>query len=428
MEQYKDIIQIPSAEAVLVVVDDKQKDVINSKPGYGEGIVTIGKHEIIPWGATNRLPQETVELVSKNHIKPKLLETERDFLMGNRLVLTKERIENGKSIFDVVKDSEIEDWADEVNLAKYWMKTCTNYIDTANTLSIAEISSKTMKISSLIAADILECRKGKIINGETRTFYTHPTWKSPVQSEIKSIPAYDRSKEIRKQLIFGYWHMNEKTGQSYYSYPAWWGTSNWTQISNLIPSFHLSGLKNGYNIKYIIKVPYMQFLKMTGGSEDPQKIAEAKAQVSQEMSTMLSGQDNVNKNILLTKYVDNNAREIPGWEIIPLDNKNTDEQYIKLDEHANINQASGHGIDPSLAGIDTGRGLGKSGSELRLTYQVHLALRTPQQRQISLEFLNSIVMKVNGWKDKGLRFSVEDMDLTTLDVNKTGMQPQPIKN
>ena len=156
-------------------------------------------------------------------------------------------------------------------------------------------------------------------------------------------------------------------------------------------------------------MPFEYLLKLTGNSEDPKTLVEKKQLIASEMDNFLGGIKNKDKAFITFSFKDAYGKEALGWEINPLDNNLTDEAYIKLDDHANINQSSGHGVDPSLAGIDTGRGLGKSGKELQVTYETHIKLRTPQPRELCLQFLNKVVMKINGWKDKGFIYAVEDI-------------------
>lgn len=379
-------------------------------------------YKIAKWGVDNLKPSQMMKLVRDNHIKPQLLLTERDFIMGSRLGHFKERYENGKRIIEHVDvDQEVLDWEDEVGLDNYWFAVCSNWVHFRNIPNFASLDSKTKKVASLSVIDCLDIRKEVFINGITNQFFIHPNWGIPVQDQIKILPAFDKTNPV-KFGEFVYWVQDHIPGQPYYTYPAWWGTENWTRVSNNIPAFHVAGLENGYNLKYHIKVPYEYLLKLTAGNEDPKELMKKREELVQSMDGFLSGVKNKDKTFISFSFKDNFGKEALGWEIIPLDNKMTDDAYVKLDEHANVNQTSGHGVDPSLAGIDTGRGLGKSGSELRITYDTHIALRTPQPRQRCTEFLNKVVMKLNGWKDKGFFYGVEDVQMTTLDVNPTGRQ------
>lgn len=369
----------------------------------------IATYEVAKWGLNNQRPLEILQLVKDNHLKSQLLRTERDFLMGIGLGLYSKK--NGKPDFSSpVEDSEIYEWAEMVKLDDYWFKACSNFVYFSNIIHYAQVDSKSKKITVLDVIDCDQARKNIIRKNILPEFYIHPNWVSPQKSEIKVIKPFDPQKT---QLEFCHWTMEAVPGQRYYSYPAWWGTENWTKISNRIPAFHISGIDNGYNIKYHVKIPFNIIQKMTQNSEDPDAVQKAKAELTEEMDKWLAGKDNVNKALVTFTVLDDMGKEMRGIQVESLDNKNTDEQYIKLDDHANINQASGHGVDPSLAGIDTGRGLGKSGKELQITYETHIALRTPQPRQKCLEFLNKIVIPFMGWQNKNVIFGVEDAKIAS---------------
>jgi len=415
---------LKNAEAVVEFAHGVQpNDTVNTTKSTSTRIKNkIAGYEIAPWGIDNQKPSQMMRLVSANHIKPQLLQTERDFLMGHRLGHFKEEIVNGaRKLIPVQVDSEISDWEEAVDLHSYWFKACSNMVHFKNIVNYASLDARTKKVTAIDVIDCIEARKEIMKSGRVNRVFTHPNWLNPVQADIQDFPTYDRT-DPTAYPSFIHWVQDHIPGQPYYTYPAWWGTENWTQISNDIPAFHVAGLKNGYNIKYHIKVPFEYLLKLTGNSEDPKTLVEKKQLIASEMDNFLGGIKNKDKAFITFSFKDAYGKEALGWEINPLDNNLTDEAYIKLDDHANINQSSGHGVDPSLAGIDTGRGLGKSGKELQVTYETHIKLRTPQPRELCTQFLNKVVMKINGWKDKGFIYAVEDIafaQATTPTTNNT---------
>lgn len=415
-----------SGSAVVNFGDNAyETDITDSPRTVTSGIrpLTAG-YPIAKWGWNNQKPREIMKLVRENHIKPQLIRTERDFVMGTKLALFKILPSDSNETKKIIpaSDPEMEDWGDQVGLMEYWYKVCSNFVHSHNIPNFASLSSKTQKVSTIDCIDFTEARAELKQNGVVNNYYLHPDWLlNARKSDILIKPAYDPANPTRFGS-FMHWVKDYIPGQPYYAYPAWWGTEKWTENSNLIPRYHNAGLTNGYNIKYFISVPMQYVQSLTSNTQDPKEITKAKEQITSEMDSWLAGVDNADKAIVTFSFMDQMGKSIPGMKIDSLDNKGTEAAYLNLDKAANINQASGHGIPLSLASIDTGSKLGGSGSELRIAYDTHIALRTPQPRERCLYFLNKVVMKINGWQDKGTFFGVEDARITTLETNPTGTQ------
>lgn len=382
-------------------------------------------YDIALWGRNNQRPQEILQLVRNNHAKGQLLKTERDFLLGSGISLFTKKIEGGKKIISHIEDPEIQDWMDSININQYISSLAWQQVYFWSLPTLCDIDPKTRKISAIQSLDHIQFRAETIQKGQIANAYLHPNWKNVVQKDIILKPIFDPNYHKLEDFTkshgsFVYWAKEDVPGQYYYPTPAWWGTENWTKAASLIPLYHVAGFTNGWNLKYHIVVPFDYMLKLTGGSEDPKLIQEQKEILANELDKWLSGAANNGKAFISYSVQDTFGKEAAGWKIEALDNKMTDKAYVDLDKQANINQASGHGIDPALAGVDTGGKLGGSGSEKRISYQLHLALRTPQPREMLLRFLNKVAIPLNGWKDKNIFFGIEDIDITTLDNNPTG--------
>lgn len=370
------------------------------------------------WGADNLQPSRILQLVHSNHLKPRLLETERNLLLGSRIGVFTRRVEKnpitGKSayVLDPVLRPEIEDWMEMVDLDATYRSLSYNFAYSHNFFCDISLegSKKIVRFDSL---DFCFTRAEQMKQGRVQNYYYHPDWKNYKPAEVTVIPAFDKLK-LGQQGRFVYHGRDHVPGQVYYDCPAWWGTEQWTLVSNLIPLFHKAGLKNGYNIKYHIRIPRSYFSQFG----DPAAQRKAERELMDQMNEMLSGVENADKAFISRFDTVNGKAE--GWEIIPIENKMSDDAYSKVNDQANIAHTSGHGIDPSLAGIDTGGKLGGSGSEKRISYQLHLAMHATTPRSILLEPLNKVVRRLMGWED--VVFGFEDVELTTLDKNPTGQQ------
>ncbi|MVN79340.1 hypothetical protein GO988_23670, partial [Hymenobacter sp. HMF4947] len=92
---------LPGAKAIVELTgSDKAQDV-----SYGAAPLTQGGFKIAPWGADNLQPQAMLALVYNNHLKPQLITTARDFLLGSRLGVFSRTIVEGKIVLEPVLDS-----------------------------------------------------------------------------------------------------------------------------------------------------------------------------------------------------------------------------------------------------------------------------------------------------------------------------------
>ncbi|RAI76010.1 hypothetical protein HMF3257_20840 [Spirosoma telluris] len=191
-------------------------------------------------------------------------------------------------------------------------------------------------------------------------------------------------------------------------------------MANKIPKFHDSGLDNGYNLKYHISIPDDYFDREDQTEEEKEAL---KAQVLQQMGETLAGIENTDKALVTFHKVDINGKEISGIKIESLTNKMSDDAYTSLFNTANIAQASGHGVLPVSAGIDTGGKLGGSGKELEAAANYQQNFLTYVDRFILLTPLR-IVKAINGW-EADMEFDVRNIQLYNYDVTPTSSGSNP---
>ena len=402
---------LPGAQALVELTkSDKAQDV-----NFGGAVLTAGGLKIAPWGADNLQPQKMLELVYNNHIKPQLITTARDFLLGSRVGCFTRKVVAGKIVVEPVIDTEMEDWYESINGDAAMQSLAYNLEGFANYFSALSLASKNY-VDGIQSFDATVVRALVTTKPRPDRYALHHDWRNFKADEAQVLPAYDplNPSKYGQCLLHG---RDWTPGQKYYDVPPYWGTRKWTEVSNKIPRFHSSGLDNGYNLKYHIRIPQGYFDQF---GDTPEKRKEAERELMGAMNEMLAGVDNADKAFVSKFAVDAMGKALPGWEIVPIENKMSDKAYDSVNTQANIAHTSGHGIDPSLAGIDTGGKFGGSGSEKRISYQLHIALRTPTKRKILLQTLRA-AHKINGF-DPAHQFGFEDVDLTTLAENPTGQQ------
>lgn len=423
-----------SKTGAIVSITSNPVDINFAKPYVNHVNQTIAGVKAVRWGADGDQPNRILRAVAQNHIKPQLLKTERDFLLGSRMQFFSERFEKdtttgkNKRVVEPIELPELEDWAEMVDLNVLMRKISYNYVYSHNYfLGVTLSSSK--KIESLDCWDFNTILAQERVKGRIENYFYHPFWKKALPDEVITLPNFDKTNPT-KFPQFIYHGRDWMPGQPYYDWAPWWGSEDWTGVSNLIPKFHKSGLLNGYNIKYHIEIPKSYFDKY--GDIENQKKAEN--DLKQNMDDFLSGTENVNKAFISKFATDEMGKVLPGFKITPMPNFMSDEAYIKLDNNANINQSSAHGINPSLASIDTGGKLGGSGLELKVAYQSHIAIHTPNDREILTEWFTRVVVPIMGWKEKyrndygKIFLGFEDIDLSVPDTNSNPNKTADINN
>ncbi len=401
---------LPGAKAIVELTgSDKAQDV-----NFGAALLSSGGIKIAPWGPNNDQPNKMLELVHNNHLKPQLITTGRDLLLGSRLGVFERSIVDGKERMEPVIDTEMEDWFEAIDGDTALQSLAFNLETFANYFSVFTLASKTY-VEAIQSFDCTISRALVTTKPKPDRYAFHHDWRNFKVAEAKILPAFDplNPGKYGEFVLHG---RDWTPGQKYYDIPPYWGTRRWTSVSNKIPIFHDSGLDNGYNVKYHIKIP-MGYFDQFG---EPEKKKKAEQDLMANMNEMLAGVENTDKVFVSKFAVDASGKPLPGWEIVPIENKMSDDAYTAVNQQANIAHTSGHGIDPSLAGIDTGSKLGGSGSEKRISYQLHIAMRTPQKRKILLKTFQA-ASKIMGF-NPAHRFGFVDVDITTIAENPKGQE------
>lgn len=397
------------------IVEFTVYDVTNGDKNEGR----LSDYKYAKAGEDNMLPVNAIKLARGNDSKPELLAKVANYIYGSGPQLFRKIVENGKIRVEAAEDYEMEAWAEDVELDEYYMHAANQWAYFSQVFAQFGLSAfgyvRRLKSMDFVntRAEVMDPATGRIKN-----YFILSDWASSVNEEknpMKVLPAYFKGiEQIAPDFLM---HVKLPVpGQTYYGFANWMGSMNWTKVANLIPLFHAAGLKNGYNIKYHVKVPRQYWERY------PEDKREAKKEeFRQALDKTLSNVENTNKLIISEKDWDPSVqKEIPGLEIIPLNNPNPDKQYIELSKLANQIQASSHGINPALAGIEIGGTLGQNSSAIRLAHLYTIATLTPIPRaRISKPV--EVACKINRFKPD-LFWGFKDVELSTLDDNPTGTQ------
>lgn len=377
------------------------------------GGAASGKSPWVPWySPKNDEPDQIAELILKNNLNAGILRTKVDFVVGKGIVAYYENIVNGKRERSLI-EGEWTEWISETNFQET-VRRCATDLEWFGNFFTEFIARNDNKVASVHHLDATRCRLARYdAKGNIPYIYHCTDWAKPrlikgdKDGNMSAIPTSIKEDKFAKH------YRNYVPGYAYYSPPSWIGCRNYILLANAIPEFHANGLRNGYHLKYHIIVPQSYIDAFPANEKD-----QRKAELRDNMDKFLSGAENAGKAFMsFARSMDN--KNFEEWKIIPLENKLNDSAYTALFDQTNAAIISGHGIDPTLCGIETAGKL-SSGSEKRIAAQIYQEWKTAQSRQLLLQPLE-LVKAMNKWP-ANLKFGFEDVQITTLDKNPMGAQ------
>lgn len=409
--------------ALLTFHASAQNDVLQ---GHNYGANWAGGDNWVPWYVAdgNRFPLTVIKILTENNINPRILDTKRDFIIGNGIVIFKNSYNKGKRqtvLLDPKDYPEISSFITHNDYNTQCRKIAKDILWFGNGFS--ELVFRAKKVAELRHIDASTCRAEKNSGSGIENYFICDNWQAPKWdtsdplankkgNNVARIPAYISPDKIKAWDRCIVQLKDYLPGYPYYALPSWYGALNWIKLANTIPVWHLSGMKNGYNIKMHIEVPDSYFSAL-----EPEKQNEARRSFLAEMNRWLSGEDNVGKAFV--SYLPQHGNEFDRFKITPINANLNDEAFTALFEQSNIAMTSAHGINPSLAGVEIPGRLG-SGSELRNAYHIYLSLHTNNIRQLLLQPIKEIA-KINNW-GADIQFGFENIEITKLDENPMGKQ------
>lgn len=417
----------------LVMFEPKRQKVVMGQYHAGGTEET----DIVFWGEHNSLPEYREGLLSENNIVPQIIRTKRDIIMGGGLMAYTEEIVDGKrKVNEVEMPPEFADWVEEQEATWGGQEDMCNDLLKHGQYYVQCIRNGEDKIVTL-KPQPARCIRAQRMDktGRIPNYWLYGGWSKVSDpqrlTEIKDltrITAYDPSAK-KPQANFMIQGADRLMGGPYYYDPHYAGSETWIKVANLIPRFHEANLQNGYNIRYVIKIPEDYFMRSL--SEEKRKdatkvrahIKTAKEQFKTRLNRFLAGVDNAGRGLILTKHFYKHLqKEWPEIEIIPLEVDLKDEAMLKLFESSNQASTSAHGIPPVLAGLATGAKM-TSGSEIKNLYNFWQISATPRPRKILLRPYRL------AWLSWGLPRNVKlgyrNIEMTTTDKNPTGLsEPQ----
>lgn len=378
-----------------------------------------GRFPHIQWGVRDDLPNRKMKLLQDNPTKMQLVITSRNFVIGAGIGVFKNtfNVETGEFELKPFYSKAIEMWLRQERIQNYASEAAFQQAFSGNIFTNLSYNRRT-NTASLRVKDVFMTRakSPENIGQPVSSYLLNPQFGMPFFSIENNIPVAAYNPAQPQRHLESIWHgKDDIPGQPHYAFKPWWFTETWTQITDLIAQFHINGLKNGYNIKYHIRIPEEYYDKLGDTIEEREA---AKDELSRNMDKWLAGVENVNK-AMITHYLSEQygTGKTAGIEIIELKNNLPDDAYTTLNETANRYQTSGHGVLPVLGGVDTGSKFGGSGSELRVAAQYHEDYNTYSDRHILTEPIR-YAADMMGWDDDIVFWPKRILPIPTLDKIK----------
>lgn len=405
----------------------------NRDVGYGDGLLnrgitnSIDNLTHIKWGTEDAKVEQMHQLATDSPNKWRLIETRRDFLLGSGINFGIEKIDGKKKVREPLSESH-PDYAAIFDYQRALKKT--GYMaDTAYQLCFSGNSFSGIPLDNFGRAELLtfnDCFETRIralqpSERKISAYLKNASFGTSAYKKQNSIPLPAFNPANPQAFPFSIYHAKHRMpGQPWYAFASWWGTKAWTEVANRIPAFHMEGLTNGYNIKYLFKFPD-DYFDVEGMDNEAEKTAYRNG-ILKRMKDSLAGKKDMGV-VTYYKHDLQSMKAMPGVEIIPLKNDMSDDAYVSLFTTANIAQASGHGVLPISAGIDTGGKLGGSGKELEAAAMYQQKFMTAPDRELLLRPLVE-VHDINGW-DKKIVYWFDDIEVYVPDSTPTASPANP---
>ena len=406
------------------------QDTANWKNAQSIGTLHKQKITIAPWGKNNWYPLWLLELLSESNINAQLIQKKVSFAMGHVYTFKWEYDPATgfprKVPFDPGPD--IRRWLNSRQIKQLLRARATDFFILGNTWAKPILfRDATMGIASWEHVDACSVRVG-LKNKDSKqvdAFYVCSDWTKPNNKtkdenrNVRRYPAFSEEtpRRYRQSLLHSrmYW-----TGAPYYGIQPWHFSYNWMQYSNKMPVWMSANINRSFNIKYHIKYPdgYFDYLNEMFEEEKDRK-TEREA-IFKKIEEALVGPENAQKAFWTSFKTDPmSGKALEGWSIEPIRNELKDDAFLKAFYAANIAAVSSHGIDPALASIQFEGRMPPSGSDKRISYQLHEVLNNDEVREVMVHPLE-ITRDVNGW-DPEMQFGFMVRNIVTLAEDESGL-------
>lgn len=391
-------------------------------------------NEVEPWGIRNWLPQEILRVVSDHAFLPGLLNVKTILAIGQGIQMYERRQTDDGVINIPVLDDEIEDWLEQINIKKFLWESAPDVSHWAGNFSQIITNRRGNEVRNLVRIDVTNCR----IDQAMEHCFAYETWEDIlIHKNYEKLPLHQYKN--RRQRNFVVQAKNTYPGSSYYPVNPAWGAKNWIQIANQIAIFKLASIRNGFSIKYHVKIPvdYFEITYPEGMTfEKDGKLVEnihtyrqkKELELYANLNKYLSGAKNANKLVTSRTWIDPATGEkVTGLEIDAIEDKFKYDAFLDDLTASDTRIISSQNFFPSIAGIKTINKLGGGGSETRNDYNIASQVLTTQPQDMILEPIG-IAKNITFPEKKKIHIGFKALELATTDLVKSGFVTDKLNN
>jgi len=430
---------IPGTNAIIAEVASKDLFEEPDQP------ITVGDKRIVPWGESNNLPAEVMDMIEKSEV----VGTNNHFniLMAygqGVKPMIRQYDANGKKTYRDCTDKRVLDFFETNDIPGYYLEQCSDMCTFLNTFPEIILTKDLQEVYSLRHKEAVYSRYGVADprTGNIIYHYYSAKWKDGISSPDDMVctdvlnkynPLNDlqnrlakRSKLTPRFIV----PVNFPTpGKVYYSRPPFWSIfrSGSYDFSTMIWEFKKALLKNGLKIKYIIYVSdkYWDqiFREEKIDTNNPEAIKARKEEELKKFKDFIAADKSSGKGLMVLKKMVASGSSAIEEKYITIE---TIKSELKggefLEDSSEVSNMISYAmsVHPNLIGSAPGKSGGTmSGTDKRELFMIKSALMKPYRDRLLKPLY--LVKQFNKWP-ADLEFVVPDFEFTTLDKNKSGKQ------
>jgi hypothetical protein len=414
----------------------KDKTLISVKVKDETNTSNVKNYKVVPWGEGNVGPSSFIEKYKNNAATVGGLRVLKSTMFGCGLTLYKNYEENGEWIKKQVSERaypEIKSFFLENKYQRFNIDLISD-LET-HYIAFPEFVVSDGKIVRVKRHRASWCRVSKQNedNFEIEKVFICSDWSMVKEDNVAMVDCIDWTwtiDEIKEKVAknkirnfimpIGYTMDDE----SYYPNVDWHSVyrNGWVDVVASIPELKKYIFENQLHFKYIIYVAEDYFENRYKGDWDeftPEQREEKRKEMSNDINSHLTGNKAGGRSLKSPVYKDKNDQWVKGIEVIPIDDRLKDGNFLPDASAGNSEILFAMGVDPTLIGmgIPGGKNLSGSGSDKREAYSL-LTANMPIKRATPIDIFE-FIKNWNEWPDE-VSADFPNINLTTLDKNPNG--------